>query len=71
MSSKPWEGRSVWAQVAEQNEKGWVEIRERDSKVLELIVCQDQRFTASVCMTREQAKTFAAQIMNLAQRDRS
>lgn len=70
MSSKPWEGRTVWCQ-GERGSKGWIEIQEAGTEDMRLIVRLDSGLVTTVCMTREQAKTFAAQIMNLAVRNRS
>lgn len=72
MSNKPWEGRSVWCSGdKDTTEKGWLEARESDADRVRIIVRPHGLSTREITMTRDEGKTFAALLMNLAVRDRS
>lgn len=71
MPNKPWEGRSVWCSgSSSKTEKGWLEVREVDVERLIIIVRLLDMQDSQILMTRAEAKTFAAQLRNLANRDR-
>lgn len=71
MNDKPWEGRSVWCASSGDTPNGWVEVQEADALGVRLITRRGGGYNdVAVQMTREQAKTLAAHIMNLAGRAR-
>lgn len=69
--SKPWEGRSVWCSGGSDGDKpkGWIEVREENETHLRVLIRNSD--TKSVVLTREEAKTLAAHMMNLAGRTRA
>lgn len=73
MTGKPLEGRSVWCSGNKESKySGWIHVRETcGGERLTLIVTPDNGLESRCTMTREQAKTFAAQMMNLAVRNRT
>lgn len=69
MTDKPWEGRSVRCSGrADGGEKGWVEVREHDEQRVRLIILGSGLSPHEITMSRDEAKTFAAHMMNLAGR---
>lgn len=72
MSIKPLEGRTVWCSGANNtanSDCGWIEAREV-AKQIEVVIRKSGESNRAIEMTREEAKTFAAHLMNLAGRVR-
>lgn len=67
---KPWEGRTVWCSGKAEGNSGWVEVQENGVGHIRLIPRPTSSVDRALVMTREEAKTFAAQMMNLATRSR-
>lgn len=73
MSDQPWEGRTVWCSGADDSGKtdcGWIEARERNAGGIEIVMRKPGVSAHLIEMSRAEAKTFAAHLMNLAGRDR-
>lgn len=71
MTAKPWEGRSVYCTGGGNgNDKGWIEARETNAQRVEIVMRKPGLSASAMEMTRDQAKTFAAHLMNLAGRAR-
>lgn len=70
---KPWEGRCVYCSGADntaKSDKGWIETRETGAGRVEIVLRKPNDTPHAIEMTRDQAKTFAAHLMNLAGRVR-
>lgn len=71
MSNKPWEGRTVYCSGAKVGgNAGWIEVQEEDIDRIRIIPRPNSSVDRNLVMTRAEAKTFAAQMMNLANRIR-
>lgn len=71
--TNPWEGRSVYCSGADDSTKadaGWIEARETCATRIEIVMRKPREIPHEIEMTRDQAKTFAAHLMNLAGRIR-
>lgn len=69
MTSRVWEGRSVWLKVSDDKERsGWVEAQERNAESMRLRIRGADGFESTVSGTKAQFATLAAHMMNLSRR---
>lgn len=66
--SKPWEGRTVW--LSDKDCPAWVEVQEVSAEKCRLIVRAPGMSAREVAGTRDEFKTLAGLMLNLAGRAR-